>query len=199
MKHNSDVPGQLALFAIAPSEAKIAIHDPYWDELEVAPQQLESARWNPAHFGEVAHQVDSDGQLTIFYDSPEPPDPDDYKNLDEYQQAWGQWELRVGGQVSKATFGDTAESLVGEQVATDTQKTAPQHDTHWVERYWVERSGNKYWYYRYCWMNGRKIYRCYLGSVHSRKALQKKADVEVWIADGYSPMEIQKLIHDSYS
>jgi hypothetical protein len=199
MKHNSDVPGQLALFAIAPTEIRTTVHDPYWDEIEVAPQQVERHRWNPAHFGEVPHKQDSDGQLTIFYDSPEPPDPDDYQNLEDYEQAWAEWETLVGGQVSKATFKDTAESLVGEQVTTDTLKTAPQHDTHWVERYWVERSGNKYWYFRYCWMIGRKIHRCYLGSVRSQLAKQKKADIEVWIADGYSPMEIQKLIRQRNS
>ncbi|MHC5860740.1 DUF4102 domain-containing protein [Nostoc sp.] len=195
MKHNSDVPGQLALFAIAPDEKKTIVHDPYWDEI-LAPQHPQpESRWNPDHFGEVSRKVEDGGQVSIFYDeSLEPPDPDDYLNLDDYSLAWREWEILVGGQVSKATFKDTAESLVGEQVVTDTKKSAPQHDTHWVERYWVERSSNKYWYFRYCWMTGRKIHRCYLGSVRSQLAKQKKADIEVWIADGYSPMEIQKLI-----
>ncbi|MEH2307812.1 DUF4102 domain-containing protein [Nostoc sp.] len=169
--------------------------DPAWDE-EIAPQHLQpETRWNPAHFGEVERTVEDSGQVSIFYDeSLEPPDPDDYLNLDEYQQAWEEWELLVGGQVSLVTKPHTAESLVGEQVATDTKKTAPQHDTHWVERYWVERSGNKYWYFRYCWMTGRKINRLYLGSVGSIIAKRKKADVEVWISDGKLPIEIKQLI-----
>ena len=180
MKHNSDVPGQLALFAIAPTEIRTTIHDPYWDEV-VAPEHTDSDRWNPADFGEVPHKLDDGGQLTIFYDdSQEPPDPDDYQNLDDYEQAWGEWK-----------------ALVREQVNIDTTKTAPEHNSHWVEQYWVERCGNKYWYYRYCWMLGRKIKRCHLGSVRSRLAKQKKADVEVWIADGYSPIDIQKLIRES--
>ncbi|MEH2270092.1 MAG: hypothetical protein V7K68_16900, partial [Nostoc sp.] len=172
------------------------VSDPAWDEIETAPQHLvPETKWNPAHFGEVARIVEDGGQVSIFYDeSLEPPDPDDYLNLDDYEQAWGEWEILVGGQVSLVTKPHTAESLVGEQVATDTKKTAPQHDTHWVERYWVERSGNKYWYFRYCWMTGRKINRLYLGSVNSVIAKRKKADVEIAIANGKLPLEIEKLI-----
>ncbi|MEH2222589.1 hypothetical protein [Nostoc sp.] len=175
-------------------ENKTALGHSFEDVWEAA----DCDRWNPAHFGDVPFQTDGN-QVTIFWDSDEPPDPDDYLNREDYEQAWGEWEILVGGQVSKATFGDTAESLVGEQVTSTTKKTAPQHDTHWVERYWVERSGNKYWYFRYCWMTGRKIHRCYLGSVRSQLAKQKKADVEVWIADGHSPTEIEKLIRQQRS
>ncbi|MDZ8239699.1 MAG: hypothetical protein RMZ69_21545, partial [Nostoc sp. ChiQUE01a] len=135
MKHKSDVPGQLALFTVAPTvETKIAAYDPYWDE--IAPQHSDNDRWNPAHFGETPFKPDGN-QLTIFYDdSDEPPAPDEYQNLDDYNEAWREWELRVGGQVSKATKSPTVEPCVGGQVSFDTQKVAPQHDTHWVERYW---------------------------------------------------------------
>ncbi|MEA5601065.1 DUF4102 domain-containing protein [Nostoc sp. UHCC 0252] len=97
----------------------------------------------------------------------------------------------VGGQNSDS---ESPCKSVGEQVSTDTLKSAPQHDTHWIEKYWVERSGNKYWYFRYCWMTGRKINRLYLGSVNSTKAKCKKADVEIAIADGKLPFEIESLI-----
>ncbi|MEH1829524.1 MAG: hypothetical protein V7L22_30010 [Nostoc sp.] len=97
MKHNSDVPGQLALFAIAPTEERTTVHDPYWDEI-LAPQQDDpEQRWNPADFGEVPRKLSDNGQLTIFFDdSDEPPDPDDFKNLDDYHQAWTEWRTRVG-------------------------------------------------------------------------------------------------------
>ncbi|MEH1861438.1 MAG: DUF4102 domain-containing protein [Nostoc sp.] len=170
------------------------LYDPAWDEKgETAPQHHEpEQRWSPADFGEVPHQVSDNGQLTIFFDdSDEPPDPDDYLNLDDYSLAWAEWELRVGAQVN---LGTTGESRVGAQVSHVTQKTAPQHDTHWVEKYWVKRSGNKYWYYRYCWMVGRKKNRLYLGSVNSAQVKRKKADVEIAIADGKLPFEIEKLI-----
>ncbi|MBN3885635.1 MAG: hypothetical protein HWQ44_22585 [Nostoc sp. JL34] len=271
MKHNSDVPGQLALFAIAPtSETRTTIHDPYWDEI-LAPQQAKENRWNPADFGEIPHKVDEDGQLTIFYESLEPPDPDDYENLEDYEQAWAEWvgvkvgdlvklsstwmdkcaaattgkfrkdyqyksdneliseviwvdplrghiyvgrgnnnalfvpcgcytvETRVGAQVKGDTVAAIVETRVGGQVVLNTEKVAPQHDAHWVEKYWVERSGNKYWYYRYCWMVGRKKNRVYLGSVSSIITRRKKADVEVWIRNGLAPVEIEKLIRQQRS
>ena len=93
---------------------------------------------------------------------------------------------------------------VREQVLPDTLdtvreqrlniKSAPEH-THWIEEYWVERCGKKYKYWRYCWMEGRKIKRCHLGAVRSQLAKHKKADIEIWIADGLTPVEIKKLIH----
>jgi hypothetical protein len=105
-------------------------------------------------------------------------------------------------QVSCTTGLDTVNTCVGEQVTTDTLKPAPQHDksekvAHWVEKYWVERSGSKHWYYRYMWMSGRKIQRVYIGSVHSPKAQAKKQAVEIAIADGETPQEIQKIIRAS--
>lgn len=85
---------------------------------------------------------------------------------------------------------------VGAQVATNTKKFAPQHDipTQWVEKYWVSRGNNKYWYYRYCWMEGRKKNRVYIGSVNSTRASQKKEAVSLAIAEGESPTKIKQLI-----
>ena len=86
---------------------------------------------------------------------------------------------------------------VGEQVAQDTKKTAHQHDTeinHWIERYWVRRGINKYWYFRYTWMEGRKLRRKYLGSVISARAKKKKQAVEEYIRDGLTPDQITTLI-----
>ena len=52
-----------------------------------------SERWNPAHFGEVPRKVDANGNPTIFWDeSIEPPDPDDFESLQEYEAAWQKWE-----------------------------------------------------------------------------------------------------------
>ena len=57
---------------------------------------------------------------------------------------------------------------VGEQVTQTTEKFAHQPEyTHFVEKYWVEKKGEKYWYYRYAWMEGRKLKRKYIGSVNS--------------------------------
>ncbi|MHC5597469.1 MAG: hypothetical protein ACYTXC_16280 [Nostoc sp.] len=48
----------------------------------------------------------------------------------------------------------------------DRQPTTKHVNSH-LKFDWVERPGNKYWYFRYCWMRGRKINRLYLGSVTS--------------------------------
>lgn len=207
---------QLTLFdlsAIAPAQ-ELPVYDPAWDKDDTvdcqianstfsAPesqsplaQECFSERWNPADFGQVPFKADND-QLTIFYDdSNEPPDPDDYQNLTEYEQAWREWQTRVGEQVSSDTQPNTVDSLVGEQVNSNTKKSAHQHDnqTHWIEKYWVQRGGNKYWYYRYAWMTGRKIHRLYIGSVESAIAKNRKAEVENAIADGDSPQEIKQMI-----
>ncbi|MDZ8134381.1 MAG: hypothetical protein RM049_03655 [Nostoc sp. DedQUE04] len=83
---------QLTLFAVESIEEAAAPpfppnYDSYWDEI------TNGDRWNPAHFGEAPRQVDDDGQVSVFYDrSDEPPDPDDFLNLTEFEQAWEQWE-----------------------------------------------------------------------------------------------------------
>ena len=57
-----------------------------------------SERWNPAHFGETPRKVDEIGNPTIFWDeSIEPPEPDDFKSLEEYEEAWLSWEKQNSG------------------------------------------------------------------------------------------------------
>ncbi len=82
--------------------------------------------------------------------------------------------------------------------------TAPEHNspessvnsyTHWVEKYWVKRRGEKHNYYRYCWMEGRKKYRCHIGGkAGSIGANQRKEIVIDALAQGQSPNEIKQLI-----
>ncbi|MBE9210516.1 DUF4102 domain-containing protein [Nostoc sp. LEGE 06077] len=157
-------------------------------------------------------------QLTLFnveaftnYDeSTEPPDPDHYQTPEAYEYAWQQWEKQYPELVNYAVAMSPCDS-VGEQVTSvtarsdntnnlvkfPTKKSAPQHDNHWVEKYWVERSGNKYWYYRYMWMDGRKLHRLYIGSIHSPKAKAKKLALENAIADGQTPIEIKQMLRGS--
>jgi hypothetical protein len=58
------------------------------------PYTLFGGRWNPAHFGNLPRHCEPNGQMTIFFDIDEPPDPDDYPTLDEYEAAWQEWESR---------------------------------------------------------------------------------------------------------
>jgi hypothetical protein len=55
----------------------------------------EGDRWNPKHFGEVPRKIESSGQVSIFWDdSEEPPDPDDFASIKQFEEAWEQWELQ---------------------------------------------------------------------------------------------------------
>ncbi|PHJ59614.1 hypothetical protein VF14_32605 [Nostoc linckia z18] len=69
---------------------------------------VEDDRWNPDNFGEVPRQVDADGQATIFFDdSDEPPEPDDFDTIEEFDRAWEKWEQRkaLSSDKPKATEG----------------------------------------------------------------------------------------------
>nr|WP_265579717.1 hypothetical protein [Plectonema radiosum] len=60
---------------------------------EIESNEIYSDRWDPAHFGEIPRKVDETGNPTIFWDeSIEPPLPDDFNSLKEYEEAWQQWE-----------------------------------------------------------------------------------------------------------
>jgi DNA-binding MarR family transcriptional regulator len=50
--------------------------------------------WNPADFGDVPYKAE-ENQLTIFYDTNEPPDPDDYPSKQAYEQSWSEWEKKL--------------------------------------------------------------------------------------------------------
>ena len=52
-------------------------------------------RWNPAHFGEPPPFLKDGDQLTIFFDtSEEPPLPEEFLTLQEFEEAWKLWETR---------------------------------------------------------------------------------------------------------
>lgn len=228
---------QLALFTSRPiHQLPFPKHDPYWDEItkKTAPEHIEE-KWNPADFGEVPFKSEAD-QLTIFYDdSHEPPDPDDFNSIEEFEDAWSTWES-VRGQVVSVTqpinsidvasiTSQSSTTGVREQVTQafevapeqmqlssdeDTNATAyllpsPQNlvnshtsnnnpsqkkQSHWIEPYWVKRGNKKHKYYRYCWMEGRKIKRVHIGSTGSTIAQTKKQEVLQLISNGKQPQEI---------
>jgi hypothetical protein len=105
---------------------------------------------------------------------------------------------RVGEQTEDTTIAPQdlfISQSVGEQLEDTT--IAPQHPpkhTHWVEKYWVERGSKKHYYWRYMWMEGRKMRRCYLGRYGD-----KVVAVEQAIAEGMSPMEIKHLITNTHN
>ncbi|QLE55658.1 hypothetical protein [Nostoc sp. TCL26-01] len=88
-----------------------------------------------------------------------------------------------------------ADSNVLEQATTNTNKSAPEQ-SHWVEKYTVIRYGKEHYYYRYLWMSGRKLHHRHIpgGSVKSQIAIGRKQQIERAIADGETPLAIEKLI-----
>jgi len=84
---------------------------------------------------------------------------------------------------------------VGEQVVQTTDKSIHQQEyTHFIETYWVERKGQKYWYYRYTWKRGEKLLRKYIGSVNSPNRRKCSLVVKEMIDYGATPDEIVEAI-----
>lgn len=78
-------------------------------------------------------------------------------------------------------------------------KSAPEHKQlgiQWVEEYWVKRSGKQHYYYRFCWMDGRKIRHKHIGggNVNSPTATYRKLIVEASL-DTATSGEIVDLIN----
>ncbi|PLZ95289.1 hypothetical protein CEN50_22800 [Fischerella thermalis CCMEE 5268] len=157
---------QLQLFEIPVQQSPQTVHDPYWDELELQPQK-------------ACDNFDQD----IF--------------TDETQASTIAPEHSSHCVREQLSLVPSPYKSVREQVK---HNTAPEHQyfapeqTHWVEKYWVKRGNKKYDYFRYCWMEGRKIRRIHIGSVDSHRAKEKKEAVELAISEGESPDEIKQLI-----
>lgn len=119
-------------------------------------------------------------------------------NLEVYQS-------NTSTPIYDSAWNDTSVTLespecVREQVFNDTCKSAPEH-THWVEEYWVKRSGKKHFYYRYCWMDGRKTHHCHIrgGNVNALIAIYRKLEIEGMIADGMQPSKIVNVIKNQFT
>ncbi len=75
------------------------------------------------------------------------------------------------------------------------QKSAPEHN-HWIEEYSPSnRPGN--FYYRYVWMEGRKLHHMHIrgGHVGKPRAIRGREEVLRAIANGKEPGAIIKIIN----
>jgi DNA (cytosine-5)-methyltransferase 1 len=69
-------------------------------------------RWDAADFGEVARKADGD-QMTIFYDnSAEPPAPDDFATIADYERAWSEWESANEESINNYQLPEKAEEKI---------------------------------------------------------------------------------------
>lgn len=170
-------PKQLQLFDFVTRPQIKAVHDPYWDKLEAETDDIVEQAF-----------LATNAENEVF---------------DVGAEVAPEQIAQVRAQLS---FNEAPYKSVRAQVNTDT---APEHNypesevnldtckpyTHWVEKYWVKRRGEKHEYYRYCWMEGRKKYRCHIGGrVGSIGANHRKEVVIDAIAQGESPQEIKQLI-----
>ena len=64
----------ISQYEVIPTKIEI---DPYWDELVL----------------DCSGRVEDNGQTTLFYDaSDEPPDPDNFRDRNDFEVAWSDWE-----------------------------------------------------------------------------------------------------------
>jgi hypothetical protein len=151
--------------------------------------QTTDDRWNPDHFGEVPRKAEGD-QLTIFWDdSEEPPEPDDFDNILDFQTAWNQWESTHSA-VSESKLSNDSLTIFEEQHNKNDSLTG-------VNTYkpaGTARGDLKY--YRYSYKSGQRTKHIHIpGGNCSKHQAQANAEmVRCAIASGKSPSEIEQLI-----
>lgn len=170
---------------------KPIIHDPYWDEVVL----------------DCSGRVEGDGQATLFYDvSQEPPEPDDFQSIDDFESAWKDWaELHPDFQPDMTPMEDDDSSLpeqpnLDSRTVPNLQKqTLPEQPKQWIEEYYVTRSGTRHWYFRYCFYR-RTIHHIHIpgGNIESAIAIQRKDMIQCAIAQRKSPQEIQNFIRGGF-
>lgn len=165
------------LFDLRQFETIKHVADPYWDEIVL----------------DCSGKIDG-GQLTLFYDaSEEPPDPDDFQNLEDYEAAFEKW---------RSQFPDVniQEMSVLEDEETRVSPLPEQRKTQWVEEYYVLRGGTKHWYFRYCFYQNKRIVHIHIPGGNSRSAiaLERVERVRSAIDNAASPIEIQNLIRGGF-
>lgn len=112
-----------------------------------------------------------------------------------YDDTWDAADSAINTVLEQTHDGSKHDSTVLEQVRSNTNKSAPEQ-SHWVEKYTVTRYGTEHYYYRYLWMEGRKLHHIHIpgGNAKSAIALGRKSEVEAAILDGQRVTEIKKLI-----
>ncbi|MDZ8089028.1 MAG: hypothetical protein RMY16_26280 [Nostoc sp. DedQUE12b] len=169
---NAGAPRQLTLFAVESIEETAAPplpFDSYWDEITNGDRKsahvLEQDTDSSQLISNHSHKTGGDRPALVLERDTRNPVP----------------EQKTPG------LGDYTD--VPEHI-----KAIPEH-LHWVEKYCPSNRKDNH-YYRYCWKTGRKIKHRHIagGNVRSQLAQSRKQEVEIAIADGLAPVEIEKLI-----
>ncbi|MCG5062190.1 MAG: hypothetical protein KA714_30550 [Limnoraphis sp. WC205] len=142
------------------------------------------------------------GQLTIFTDD-EPPDPDDFKSLDEFQQAWAEWE-QAYPELAEAIATREAQTILAEQkpqtetvTSAKTRNTKPGRGSRPKQvNCNVKRNGSKgkspnsYWVYQFSF----KVDGKYFNRSCSIPKEKVNRVIEMWESKQYSWREIVEFI-----
>lgn len=84
--------------------------------------EISSDCWNPAHFGETPRKLDFNGNPTIFWDeSIEPPEPDDFESVQEYEEAWHKWEENSDNSICVA---ESAQAFLSQELSPEKSNYA---------------------------------------------------------------------------
>ncbi|MFB2877179.1 hypothetical protein [Floridanema aerugineum] len=82
---------------------------------EIAKTEEVKDRWNPAHFEPMEYQAENNGQFNLLQPTTtEPPEPDDYSNLQDFEAAWEAWEKKEVAVCSAPLPQDNLIDLSGE-------------------------------------------------------------------------------------
>lgn len=181
---------QLSLFSVSQYQSIPHVCDPTWDKLETRNRQHAEVATQP-----VA-SVESQPSSEKFATEHSPP-----IQVVDTPVATEQTNTEVKVK-PKTTDASKPNKCVRLQVATNTSEVATEQshldkkNTQWVETYWVKRKGEKHYYYRYCWMEGRKQHNVHIGggNVRSPLAWEIKQEVEEAIQLELPPFQIKSLI-----
>ncbi|MDZ8094677.1 MAG: hypothetical protein RMZ42_22485 [Nostoc sp. DedQUE05] len=180
---NGAAPRQLTLFAVESIEEAAAPplppnYDSYWDEITNGDR---TAAVPEQQIGDIVLEQDTREVLPI---------------VEYLEKIGGARQLFVLERDTKNPVPEQKTPGFGDYTDVPEHiKTVPEH-LHWVEKYCPSKRKDNH-YYRYCWKTGRKIKHRHIagGNVRSQLAQHRKGEVEIAIADGQPPSEIEKLIH----
>jgi hypothetical protein len=156
--------------------------DTYWDELVL----------------DCSGSVESSGQTTLFYDdSQEPPDPDDYSSIENYEAAFREWRSHnPDTNIIEMTVLEDDKPIL----SALPEQLPEQRKNQWIEKYFVKRSNRKHWYFRYCYYQSGKIYHIHIPGGNSSNVItiERRKMIERAIATGCSPLEIRHFISGGF-
>lgn len=131
----------------------------------------------------------SDQQLSLFEIVPNQP-----KIKVTHDPYWDEITRNADTQQAEIQGKSVSEQVVSDTLTTECIGKSSCSLTHWIEVFYVPRQQKKHYYYRYTWMNGRKLHRKYIGSVNSQRAIALKNQIQEMINQGRSPSEIIQVL-----